>query len=537
MDPELARLIDEDTPKLNPDIANGLAVKHMTEAERYVDQVMRIAVKGGPVGLVYTGFERCTPEEEFNEVSRKKSARRWYDLAPSYVFLVKYLFEYNGEPLPPRYMYLPFVGEAGSIVLSGSRFFISPVLSDRVVSIGVSDIFVRLLVARLIFKRKNHQFLINGARHEVQLACSMIHHKTEEMRAARPSVKGTCTLMHYLLCKYGFAEAFKMFGNCSPIVGKEEIDVDAYPESDWVICSSTQLKPEGGARGLYTPSRIRVAIRKEEFTPIVKLMIGGFFYVTDFFPSRVEPEFVNSERLWTVLMGFMMWSSDMGELWLYDRMEAHIRSLDEYLDSIFLQKFKETGLEIENIYQLFAVIIENFNSWILSEKDKVASMYDKELSVLYYVLYSISSTIVRMSFKLRAMAASKRELTAKELQGVMQMFLKPREIYAIRRERREVASVMYSGDNKAFRITCMLTPQNAAGAHGARTKYANYTDPGVQLHVSVAEIGGIYNPTDSGPDGRFRINPFVKIDETGMVMRNPEMVEMLDSIQEKYFKR
>ena len=537
MDMEIARLIDEDSPKLNPVIANGLAVEQMRHAESYIHQVMQVAMRGAPDGLVYTGLVRCAPEEEKAVTLRKKSGRRLFDIAASYFYTVKLMFEYNGKPIAPRYMLLPYVGQAGHILINGSRFFVVPVLSDPAISVGVSDIFIRLLVARLIFRRKNHSFRINDVRTDVQVATSMIHNKTEEMKAMRSTVKCECALAHYLFCKYGFMETMQKYGNCTPVVGRDEVNSEAYPESEWVICSSTQLKPVTLAAKEYTPTTIRIAVRKEDFSPIVKQLIGGFYYVVDHIPDRMEPEFVNSSTLWRVLMGYIIWTNDVTDVWITDKMEAHIRSLDEYLDVIFLKKFRETGIKVDNIYDLFAVIIENFNTWLLSEKDKVASMYNKELSILYYVLYNLTSAIVRLSFKLRAMQNSTRGCTEREIESVLQAFLRTDEIRGMANGRREVTSLMYSGDNMLFKITSQIVPQHAAGEHGARTRYASFNDPALQLHASLAEVGGPYNPTDAGPDGRFRINPFAFINANGGIERNPKLAELLDNIQEEYFRR
>ena len=537
MDMEIARIIDEDSPKFNPLIAEGLAVEQMKHAEEYIHQVMQVAMRGAPDGLIYTGLVRCAPEEEKMVTLRKRGGRRHFDIAPSYFYTVKLMFEYQGKPIAPRYMLLPYVGDAGHILINGSRFFVVPVLSDPAMSVGVSDIFIRLLVARLIFRRKSHSYRINGVRTDIQVATSMIHNKTEEMKAMRSTVKCECALTHYLFCKYGFTETMQKYGGCTPIVGHDEINSEAYPESEWVICSSIQLKPITLVAKEYTPTEIRIAVKKEDFTPLVKQLIGGFFYVVDHIPERMEPEFVNSTTLWRVLMGYIIWSNEVSDLWIGDKMEAHIRSLDEYLDVIFLKKFRETGMKVDNIYDLFVVIVENFNNWLLSEKDKVASMYNKELSILYYVLYNLTSAIVRLSFKLRAMQNSARGCTEREIESVLQTFLRTDEIRGMANGRREVTSLMYSGDNKLIKITSQIVPQHAAGEHGARTKYASFNDASLQLHASLAEIGGPYNPTDAGPDGRFRINPFAKVNANGAIERNPKFAAFLDEIQEKYFRR
>lgn len=530
MDHLLASLIDSATPKINPVIANGLAVTHMAHCEEYVHQVFTAASKGFPEGLVYTGCHRCTPQEEFN-IATKRGAKRTFDVARSDLYLMKYFFKYKGVELEPRYLYLPFVGDGGSITLGGSRFNVSPILSDRVISVGVANIFVRLLRDRLTFERSSFNFMIDDKRETVQVSWSLIYHKNSKMKKLRATVKANCSLMHYLFCKYGFTDTFLKFGKCSPIIGGAEINKNVYPDDEWVICSSTQVKPKGCGRGFYEPTDIRIAIRRSEITPMVKNMLGGFFYIVDHFPSRIKPtlEYVDSKRLWMVLLGHVIFSGTINEGKLYDDINDHITSLDEYLDSLVIIKLKEIDVPVDDIYQLFALIIENFNDWLLAATDKVSSMYNKELSILYYVLYEISSAIFKLYFKLKA--ASKKELTAKEITATMKMTLRPGLIYSMTRNHGEVSSISSSGDNKAFKITAMLIPQSSSSRMSSRKDRAVLNDPAKRLHSSIAEVGGYSNLPKSCPDGRARINPCIQIAPNGLVLRNQKFVDLLDGIQ------
>lgn len=529
MDPGLSVLVSKDSPVLNPAICNGLAVSHMEDAERYVDQVIRNVAKGFPDGLVYVGCKPCTPQEEFLEKTKKKSTRREYDVARSDIYMMKYFFKYKGEDLPPRYLYLPFMSDAGCITLGGSRFNISPILSDRVVSVGMSNIFVRLIRDRLTFERMQSHFLIDGSRETVQVAWSSIYHKSAKMKKLQPTVRANCTLMHYLFCKYGFTDTFLKFGGCRPIIGGSEVNKNVYPEDEWVICTSTQVRPKGVARTHYTSSDIRVAVRKSELTPMVRNMLGGFFYVVDHFPTRVLPEYVESKRLWMVLLGHIIFSGTVNEGTLHDDIADHIASLDEYLDGLVIPKLKEIGIFVDDIYQLFAIIIEKFNDWLLSAADKVSSMYDKELSILYYVLYEISSAIVKLSYKLTS--ASKKELTTKEVIATMNMTLKTGLIFLIRKNHGEVSNISNSGDNKAFKITAILVPQSGSNKLSSRKDTGTMNDPAKRLHVSVAEVGGYSNLPKSEPSGRSRLNPNVRTDNKSVIVRNPERMELLDGIQ------
>lgn len=529
-----------DTPKLNPIIANGLAVEHMkgSELQRYVHAIFQSAAKGFPEGLTYDGCQRTTPHEEFQETTKKKGTnKRQYDTARSDIYMMKYLFSYKGERLPPRYMYLPFVSDAGCITLGGSRFNVSPILSDRVISVGVSNVFVRLLRDRLTFERMSWHYMVDGRRETVQVAWSLIYHKSSKMKKLRPTIKANCALMHYLLCKYGFVDTFLKFGNCRPAIGGAEVNSNVYPEDEWVICSSTQVKPKGCGKGFYEPTLLRIAVRKEEMTPMVRNMIGGFFYIADHFPSRVLPKNIgdpHERRMWMILLGHILFSGSINEGKLYDDIEDHMSSLDEYLDGLVIMKLKEIGQPVNDVYELFAIIIGKFNDWLLAATDQVASMYGKELSILYYVLFEITKAIFNLYFKLKAV--SKKEganLTSKHIMATMNLTLKTGLVFSMTKNHGEVTTISSPGDNKATKITSILVPQSGSNRLSSRKDRAVINDPSKRLHVSVAEIGGYANLPKSEPSGRSRINPHVHIDEKGVVQRNPERMPLLDAVQEQ----
>lgn len=540
----LSRMID-DTPKINPDIANGLAVKHMAYTDEYVDGVFRAAARDFPKGLLYEGCKRCTPMEEYQFSTGKKNNKRSYDIARSDIYLMKFMFSFNGQMLPPRYLSLPFVSDGGFIVLGGSRFVISPVLADKVISLATSSVFIRLLRDKLTFERTPHNIVINGQRELVQIVWSLIYHKPSNLNKIKPTVKANCSLAHYLFCKYGFTKTFEMFAKCVPVVGGEDITKETHPEDEWVICESTTIKPKGNMEIPYYGTKIKLAIKKVDFTPFVKHLVAGFFYVVDHFPLRFAPSqfnktttwsnfvetYLNNTRLWMVLMGHILFSGAVGEGKLYADISEHFESLDEYIDSIVFNKLKDIGYECVDIYHLFAVTIENFNDWLLKAKDNINSMYNKELGILYFVLLGITSAIFKLHFKLKKTAA-KKVLNDKDITNIMNMILKPGNIYSITSQHNGVSTVSYSGDNKYFEITSMLVPQKTSNKSGAQNDRSALDDVSKRMHVSVAEVGGYLNFTKSDPSGRGQINPHIRIDEKFTIVRDPAKMHLLDSVQQ-----
>ena len=533
MDKNLLQRIKGDTPPLNPDVANGLAVKFMPFAQGYIDSVFRAIAKDFPKGLEYKGCQRCTPFEEFYNEPKKRNDRKLVDIARSDIYLMRYNFRFNGVDLPPRYIFLPFVGEAGSIVLGGPTYFISPVLSDIILSYEPDNVFVKLLRDRFMIKRVNHNLIIDGKMETMSVAWSMIHHYRSKSKVAQKPIKAECTLMHYLLCRYGFTETFKRFANCTPFLGKDDINTDEYPPSDWVIYKSAQFKPKTiVAKQNYIPSELRVAIRRSEFTPLVKSMIAAFFYITDHFPLRVLPEkeYVDNVRLWKTLLGHLIFGSDVSEGKLHDDIEDHMRSLDEYVDALMIAKFKEINMDIKDIYQFFIIAIENFNDWLLSAQTKANTLYNKELSTLFDLLMPITSSIFNFHFKLKS--AEKKGLTERDVIETMNKNLKPRVIFKLVTQINGVSNMSYSGDNKCMKITTTMVPQKSTGGK-SDNEAQSMKDPTKRLHVSFAEVGGYIMLSGSNLIGTNRVNAHVNLDENAKILRDPAKVKLLDSIQEQ----
>ena len=530
MDKLLLDRIKADTPPLNRDIAQGLAVKHVPFAEEYIDSVWKAVAKDFPKGLEYKGCSRCTPFEEFYNEPKRKNDRKMVEIARSDIYLMRYDFRYNGVDLPPRYLFLPFVREAGSMVLGGPTYFVSPILSDIILSYEQDNVFVKLLRDRFTLRRANHNVVIDNKIETAPVVWSMIHHGNTAQRRAPKSVKANCSLFHYLLCRYGFTETMKKFGNCHPVLFNDNVDPKEYPAQDWVIVKSTQFKPKTiPYRFSYAPSELRVAVRREEFTPLVKSMLVAFFYIVDNFPMRVLPEYVDNVRLWKILLGHLIFGSESSEGKLHDDIDEHIRSLDEYIDSIMQARFKDIGYNIKDIYQFFVVVIENFNDWLLSAKTKANSLYDKELSVLLDLLMPITSSIFTLHFKLKK--AVKKGLTEKETISTFNKYLKPRVIFKLTAQVNGVNNVSYSGDNKCMKITSTIVPQKSTG--GTNGKDAeNLNDPTKRLHVSFAEVGSYINLSDSNLTGENRINLHVQLNDRGKIIRDPNLKKLLDGVQE-----
>ena len=117
-------MLDRYVPPMERTIMEGIAYKHMENAEEYVAASFKAASKGFPEGLIYEGFMRVPPRREYQETtkSRSNSKSRTFDIAKSNLYLVEHYTSYKGTPVPPIKLFYPYVEKGGWTVLNGSLF-------------------------------------------------------------------------------------------------------------------------------------------------------------------------------------------------------------------------------------------------------------------------------------------------------------------------------------------------------------------------------------------------------------------------------
>jgi hypothetical protein len=529
----LCAFINENTPKVNPDVMNGLASVYLPLVESYLDSVMRSVSKGFPLGLEYVGYQRCTPAEEYVEITKDKSGKRVFNLARSDVYMVKYIFKYQGIELPPRYVYLPYSEEAGIIYLGGSRFHIKPVLSDKVISPGLDIVFVRLLRDKVTFRRCYHKLIINGVTHFSHVVWSGIYRKAKDPKKTPITTKAETCLVHYLLAKYGFTEMCKKMLGFVPLVGGDEITELTHPKSHWVICQSLRMKPKTSKDSIYISSNIKIAIPKEKWSALAESIVAGTFYVIDHFPTRVKPEYMNNTTLWSVLLGNIIFSGVYSEGKLYADIQEHFNSLNDYVDAIITKKLAESGYVINSFYELLELVIDKFQLWVLQPGSSSTSVYGKTMEVLYYVVYDITSGIFRANFRLNKMA-TRKQLTEKEIREVFNKQFTTGAIFSLNSGKIAVEAVSYSGDHKFPKITSVVSEQeNASGNSPGQSKRVTVGED-KRLHVSMIEAGSLLGMPKTNPTPNVRINPYINLDlGNGTIVPNPKLKELLNKVSEQ----
>lgn len=181
------------------------------------------------------------------------------------------------------------------------------------------------------------------------------------------------------------------------------------------------------------------------------------------------------------------------------------------------------------------MIIERFGEWMISTSDRINSLYDKELSILYDVLIPVTSSIFNCYFKLKSSAKSNagKGLSVRDIEKIMEVTIRARAIFGITKTQNGISSLSYSGDNKFLKITSVMNPQKRSGGKGSSDDAGQLKDPEKRLHVSFVDVGNYSNLTGKTPVGSQRLNSYIQLDSHGRVLRSTETREALDKTQEK----
>lgn len=527
MDKFLFELVDKQIPHFNPKIINGLATEEMRMAEKYIEQILKTATAELAPELIFKKLERCTPKEEYNEIVRRVGARNTIEHARSDMYMVRALFELNGEPLPPRYLFLPFVRRGGLITIRGSEFAVSPVMADKAISVGHNYIFIPMAWDRMNFYRIPQYFYANGQQEVVDVVWSKIHHYKLKARRtnSKMDVRAHTVLPHYLFAKYGLTRVFSEMVNTQVVVGSSlEITSERYPPDEWVVCQSTSFKPRSLKVKNYVGPDVRLAIPKADWTPSVASLVAGFFYVADYFPDRVTPDEVDEPRLWRILLGYMIFGPGHSEGKLAEDINVHMGSLDNYIETQTRKRLEDVGVFVEDLYQLFMHLIDNFDQYISQSTTNLSSSFGKRLMTLPYALSDLTWAIHRFMFT--ATSQRKRKpLTKDDLNKILNKTLKTNTAFKMNKQHKEVNPVAVPGDNLYFKVTSHVVLQESSGS--SMKARPSTDDPSKVLHVSVAVAGSYNTMGKAEPTGRAKLNPCTPLSSyDNEIQENPALLHI-----------
>lgn len=542
MDAKLFKAVQAKVPKVNKDVVHGIAYKQAAKAEEYMDEVWRSIASAFPENLKYIDYQRCTPEEEFNLLIKRYNSNE-YQLDVSDIFIVKYLLDHTSASgditrieVP---IALPYLHKGCQLRIKRTRYTVSPVLSSNVFQVESNSITVKLKMADS-YVRRTHRFYLGDERVTASVVYSKLHRGVKKYKKnnavdTKNSPRPEPALVFYLLIKYGLTGLFKKVG--SAVIAGEHDSLKTLDSDKWIICSAHELKPPSVKRTKnYVDSQIKLAVDRESLNgpdkELIMSVIASFFYITDHFPDRIDLKYLEEPRLWKLLLGITYFGQPTnGEGVLIEQIDNHLNTLDEYIDITTKLLLKSDGIEVDNLYELFFVIMSRMQTMVWSMDP--TSLYGKKLMTLPYLLKEITNGITNFMFKI--IRLDRKMVSIEDIRSLIKKYVKMNAFFFNYDKHKEIDLITSPCDVFSFEHTTKMLPQQTITGKSSHTSGLN--DPANLAHISIAEIGSYTNLHGADTTGRGYLNPFVDVAEDGTVNRSEKFRALTDYGQLKLRKQ
>lgn len=522
----LAKFIAQRTPRFNKQLVEGLVYHRINKAVNYIDNFIKYSCNSKTnTHLKYLGFKEVSPKEEIKFLFNKTS-KVVHDIAENDLYLVKFMFQYGEEEqVREHYFYLPYLSKGNIIHLSGNKFLVMPVLSDKVVSVGDKIIFINILTAKYSFTRSYFSVMVNGVYRRVPIVNTELY--KNQVKKLDDTTKANTTVMHYMLANYGYTQTMQM------LLGFVPKPVYDYTKKDKAIYETTGNVPQGYIRekSLYRPTNIKFLVEPDKVTEDTLYCIGNMFYILDNFPENITIDELDNTAMWRRLLGEIIHSGNHGLAYLNEKISAHFNDLNSNFDTVTVNKLKDIGVDSVNLMELLVVIFQNFNNWIMKDESR-SLYYNKTYEVESFVLSQLTSRITRIVLDINKeeLRVDNAVLDSRIVDKIFKKYFVTRAIYKIKQEKQYTTSIEYSGDHLYFKNTCMVVQQES--------DFININNPDVntserrKIMASMATVGSILGLNKKNPTPLIRANPYVNIDyATGTILPHPEFNDIIEQTE------
>ena len=520
----LSGYIKEKTPKFNRQLVEGFVYHRIKKAVTYIDNFIKYSCNSKTnTHLRYLGYKEISPKDEIKFLFNKTS-KIVYDIAENDIYLVKFMFQYGDEEeIREHYFYLPYLNKGNIIHLSGNKFLIMPVLSDKVVSIGEKIIFINILTAKYSFTRSYFGIIVNDNYKRVPIINTELY--KNQVKKLEDTTKANTTVMHYLLANYGYSKTMQI------LLGFVPTPVYDINKTNKMVFRTTGNTPSGYIRNkqLYKPTNIKFLVDEKDYNEDVLYCIGNIYYILDNFPDSITIDELDNVSMWKRLLGEIIHSGNHGIAYLNEKISAHFNDLNSNFDTITVNKLKDIDINTSNLMELLVIIFKNFNNWIMNVETR-SLYYNKTYEVESFMLSHLSSRITRIVLDINKeeLRVNGEKLDSKIIDKIFKKYFVVRAIFSLKKEKQYVTSIEYSGDHLYFKNTSMVVQQES--------DFININNPDVntserkKIVASMATVGSILGLSKKNPTPLIRANPYVNIDfKTGTILPHLEYNHIIES--------
>lgn len=545
MNSVLANIIDNTSPKFNKEVTDGNIKRVLKGCPEWLDSVFRSAIKSlnPKVDMEYLGFRRLSPLEEYQSAFSGTPLKANYDIATSDIHVVEFAFRY-GQDIIKRPLYLPMALDGNLVRISSAMYALTPIMSDSVISPSNNQVFVRLLKNKLIFGSFSYNIVLNGTRTLFNLIYNTIL-ENSKLSLEDNIGKFYTSSVFYLLGKYGLRGTLNKYYNLKKREMLIITDGDTSSLNDkYNVFESTKIKPKNHRDKFYKPHSIKICLDKKiQITPFLKNLIAGVIYILDILPDfaidlvtlDADNNVADETIYWRILLGRIAYNNTYSVDRISLDTEAHFIALEGYLDNLIQEKLADSGVKVDNFYDLIFYILENYDVWSLNSKTYNSDINNKYLDIYYYILYDIIIGFNKVILSINRRADKKQDtLDLKEINRIFSNEFGLRKIFGIVKSKRISLAAQsisdYTLDIKYPKITSILEDQSRGD--GVR-RASNQRLPTAAKYIKASQMyfGSLLFLGKTAASPVFKANMYMRYDlKTGKLIISDELQRRLDKI-------
>jgi len=518
---KIMNTLEPKLPRYNEFLLRGFMIQQIEGAAEFIDTMFKEAIKLFDGRIEYRGYRTMSPENRANYELRPQRDGGGCHIAESDLILMEYIFAYDGKEYPVP-LYIPYLRN-DVIMIEDTICVPQRSIKEQTfsrISHGVTIKVLRQPIKFYIYKQYRLESVTDDwFSHEV-VPTTTIYNKSNTKSKKIPVE----TVVHYLLCKFGYLGVLEQFGLKSEdaiFTTHIENDIEEYRYFAAKSTGNRTVKKK-------IPLDLFLKVKKEKLTePLtVKLIASILYTLTGFQKHTVEHLYDPSGTVFRILLGKIIFSNVTNEQQNKNKVDTHISSVDSYLDPITQSRLLSYGIHVENIYDVFKYVFTEIEQL---SRTSYTNLYTTRIDYIEEILVE---TIVKNVYSswymaLRRMGGSDIDPSKFRDKDSIVKIVRIRDDLVTRLRNSQIVqkSPPAYGDNA---LPGWLIPKMRWSSQSKSGKVIG--SPDHQFDPSILTVESLIAFSKTNPSAAGSINPYLQITPTGGVIRS-DYSDEIDNIR------
>ncbi len=507
MDRRLVERVAALSPRYNAYLLRGFFAEQIATSADFIGVNFSEAIQLFKGAIAYHGHRECMPEERAILELESKGVQGC-PIAVSELALVMYMFEYSGYKIEVP-LYIPYL-KNGCLVIEDTKCIMPLSIKEQVFSRTTTGLTLKVMQQPIPFYKNltyKLESMIDDESYNVWIPTTSIY-RGAGGKGGRKSIG--VTIVHYLLCKYGFLGTLARFGLTTT-------DVSFVEEIEGDVATYQYFPAKKVQKKRLADIFLKVNRSKLEDLAVRKVIASILYTVTAFSKQPLTSLYDPSGSLYRVMLGKVIYGPNLPEIQAQARMDQHIASLDTYLDSTTRRRLAIYNIHCETIYDLLQYVFVEIDKVIATISH--TNLYHARIDVLEELLVQPIVTVIYTRW--RQAEQDPNKLTIDSVRSILRF---PRDLVTkINRSAIVQKNPPAYGDNSIWHHSQKVrrSGQSSSG-HFIRS-------PDHRFHPSMMVVESALAYSKSSPGAGGVINPYLPIDRNGTIL-HPDYADEIDGL-------